>query len=178
MAWLNDRTINKAFEIYSKKVPEAHMLGYPYSPEKKIDALLVSTFYFESLRCNKMEQISEWQKHISMEKISKILVPLFANSHWSLAVIYPSLRACIIFDSLRPHHKELYLPLLEHPLVDMVVYSEQCSQQNNSDDCGIFLIYYAGCILKKSPEKIFKSIPSKVIETLRKFHIKQNKRNN
>ncbi|KAI5189464.1 hypothetical protein NEMIN01_0527 [Nematocida minor] len=172
MDWLDDTDINHFLKVFVDTTEDAVMVGHQKKIPDKIKTVVCSSFYFESLRVRGMDCISRWLEHLDLEKVQNIIFPLHSDSHWSLCLIHPSTSICFVFDPLRPVHLSLSNVLLSHSSVKIVVYSESCTQQTNGYDCGVYALYYAGCILKNKYEKIHKPI-------LRKFkkYIRRNMKN-
>ncbi|KAI5185965.1 hypothetical protein NEHOM01_1188 [Nematocida homosporus] len=165
--WLCDTTINRVLKCFSNNTPGVAMLGYPLKDGETPHTLLVSTFYFESLKSSGMLRISEWLAKIPIDTIQRMIIPLFSNHHWSLSVVYPKLGLGVVLDPLRPYHKEVSKILLQHSGVEVVLYNESVVQQTNSSDCGIYTLYYTGCLVSKKIHRLFQPVPAEFIKLMR-----------
>ncbi|KAI5181162.1 hypothetical protein NEOKW01_1381 [Nematocida sp. AWRm80] len=168
MDWLNDCAINGVLRALAKITPGTAMLGEKSSVENP-ENIICSSFYFESFRARGTASISTWGDGLDWSLVKRVIFPLFCSSHWSLCVIYPASGLCVIFDSLRPSHKELLRVLIDHPMVSVIVYSSKCVQQPNTDDCGVYALYYAGCILKNMMKRVYKPVPETFIALIRAY---------
>lgn len=176
MDWLDDTDINYFLKVFADSSDDSIMIGETKNPPTHIRTVVCSSFYFESLRIRGMECISQWLESYDLNKIQNILFPLHSDSHWSLCLIHIPSGVSVIFDPLRPAHMMLSNILLNHQLVKIVIYSTACIQQDNTYDCGVYSLYYAGCIIKNRYSQINRPVPSKFKEYIRRKKRKRKER--
>ncbi|OAG30100.1 sentrin-specific protease 1 [Nematocida displodere] len=158
--WVSDTVANKILQLLAENAEDAVFLENIEKKEDTKSTLLINSFYFESLKARGMASIDTWTEHADIRKIERIIFPIFQDSHWSLVVIYPKLKTCTVLDSLRPCHEAASAVLLQHSLIERVSYNCHCTQQSNTNDCGIFMLYFAGCIARKKTAKIYLPVPA------------------
>lgn len=168
MDWLDDSDVNYFLKVFAETTEDSFMVGGTGDIPSTISTLVCSSFYFESLRIRGMACISQWLDRFDLERVKKILFPLYSDSHWSICLIDRQTGISVIFDPLRPIHKFLSQILLSHDSVNIVIYSTHCTQQDNSYDCGVYSLYYAGCIIKKKYDRINQPVPEKFKQYIRK----------
>jgi len=136
--WLNDCIINRYMELMV-----AHYHPAPF--------VAISSFFLETLESKKTpEKLPDMTNKIA-------LIPCCLNSHWSLIVALEPHKSLVIFSSMNNQIDEDDLPLfmklrthlsaLFHTAWDLRIHTK-LKPQNNSDDCGVFVLAYARCFME------------------------------
>lgn len=167
---MGDRTINAALEKLAGEAPDCAVVGHP-APPRPPKLLVVNSFYFESLRVRGMSSISQWTEQLDHSQVEKIVFPVFASNHWSMGVLFPAARVCLLLDSLRPLHHAMSAVLLTHSDIDVVIYSKGVAQQPNGDDCGVYALYFAQCALQNQLQQVYAPVPEKFVQQVRDFEV-------
>lgn len=146
--WLNDEIINYYIELLkeSSTGQENHFH---------------QTYFYGRLRDHEgsfcYENVKNWNKDVNIFTFQNIFVPLHVNGdHWALAVIDMTTKRISYVDSLKSNDGALRgLEILNmwlcreaqrlgvpEPLDNYNLVSLECPQQDNCNDCGIFLLTF------------------------------------
>ncbi|KLJ05331.1 hypothetical protein EMPG_11178 [Blastomyces silverae] len=162
LEWLNDEVINAYLElIVDHARQEAGNSGRHDKP--KYHAF--STYFFSNLRDKGYESVRRWatRAKIGGEKllgVETVFVPIHDRSHWTLMVVRPAARTIEHFDSLGSPslgHIATAKEWLRGELGDLFVEEEWrvlpsiSPQQNNGNDCGVFLLTTAKLVSLGKP---------------------------
>lgn len=128
--WIDDSLINAYMKLL-------------VSINSSFDALDTSSFIL-------MKQ-SEWKDVLSCNfnrKVSKILIPICFNHHWSLAIIDLVNRVIEFYDSAYTYHNTIIELITQYANLKfktpfMIYTCDKMPGQQNGSDCGLFLCAYA-----------------------------------
>ena len=133
-----------------------------------------TSFFYNSLVEGGYEKVSKWTKNVDLFEYTHWFIPVVENEHWNLAVVcYPgacfddndkNLTYILFFDSLEIRNSTLakvlrdYIssewenkgkgPKLELGTHDIILYTPKIPTQDNSYDCGVFLLQYAELVMQ------------------------------
>ena len=138
--WLTDHVIDSYLSILSKNA--------------KSSFTITNTFFFRKLITKDFDGADKWSgiKSFLTKEKSKLLIPFSDKYHWSLGLVNQNNNTISIYDSLGLKHTK-FIKILNNYFINRN-YSEFkplypiVPHQNNSDDCGVFLLKYADCLLK------------------------------
>ena len=157
--WVNDEIINYYSLILKdsiNKIPQKN-------EENRIEIL--STYFSDKLKLDKennTKEIIKWEKKLNLDlnKLDKLFIPINLNNiHWTLIMVNFNNKSINYYDSKIGNIIEAnyYLDLIKEWLLSgnnnlvkvnklhwnlKVMSEEEIPQQNNNNDCGIFLCYY------------------------------------
>ena len=139
--WLNDNVIDKYYSLIVER------------SGKSVHAF--STHFFPKLNKDGYNSVSRWTKEINLFSFQLILVSVFSNSHWTLAVINVVHKEIRHYDSLNCFNKNCLEVLQEYvkneenrlPVLKSIKWrltkAKDIPKQSNMDDCGVFICKYA-----------------------------------
>lgn len=150
--WLTDDIINYYIELLRE-----NSSGYGYSTS---DYYFFQTYFYIKLRDQEgnfcFENVENWNKNIDFCSFKKLFVPMHVNgNHWALAVIDIGSKKIFYVDSLASQKTFKGMEVLimwwsrvsqqmnkadAFDKFDLVTL--KCPQQDNGDDCGIFLLTF------------------------------------
>ncbi|PKI65095.1 ubiquitin-like-specific protease ESD4 [Punica granatum] len=156
-AWLNDEVINLYLELLKERERR--------EPKKFLKCHFFNTFFYKKLACGKdgydYKSVRRWttQRKLGYSLIDcdKIFVPIHQEVHWCLAIINKKEQKFQYLDSLGGRDSRV-LGVLARYIVDEVKdkngknvdvqswkleYVDDLPEQENSYDCGMFMIKYA-----------------------------------
>jgi sentrin-specific protease 7 len=144
-------------------------------PSNKYCFYAFTSFFYNSLVEGGYEKVSKWTKNVDLFEYTHWFIPVVENEHWNLAVVcYPS--ACfddrdknityiLFFDSLEIKNSNLAKVLRDYiasewenkgkgPKIDLGthdinLYTPKIPTQDNSYDCGVFLLHYAELVMRE-----------------------------
>jgi hypothetical protein len=157
--WLNDEIINYYSLIIKEKINEISFIN----EENRVE--IFSTFFTEKLIIDnekKTNEIGKWfnKLNIDLNKLDKLLLPININNmHWVLIVVNFKIKSINYYDSKSGNSDNgiYYLDLIKNWLVSdnnnlfkenknhwnlEIINKDLIPQQNNDNDCGIFLCFY------------------------------------
>ncbi|KAH6614556.1 hypothetical protein B0J18DRAFT_374119, partial [Chaetomium sp. MPI-SDFR-AT-0129] len=158
--WLNDNIVNYGLETLKKKYDDSNNRVH-----------LFSTHFYTTLKKEKSaidyDRVRSWTKKAKLLDKDYVVVPVHEYSHWWMAIICnpggldhdigPCSYRIITLDSLNQDHSqaidrlEKYLlaefqdkktRIITKPAQQLHIKAENIPQQNNSYDCGIFILGY------------------------------------
>lgn len=153
--WLNDRLIGFAFEFFQFEQFANLMSGS--SPVTLMDPSAVQLAKF----CD-IDDLASIYSGLNLPNCQLLLIPVNNNdsntaaggSHWSLAVFERSSGAFHLFDSMADANLQdatkivrKIAPLVLGSEAKWTLLKHKCPQQQNGNDCGVFLIGFVGEIL-------------------------------
>ena len=140
--WLNDNVIDKYYSLIVER------------SDKSVHAF--STHFFPKLNKDGYTSVARWTKEINLFSFQLIFVPVFSNSHWTLAVIDVVHKEIRHYDSLNCFNKKCLEVLQEYvkneeenkmPVLKSnkwrLTKAKDIPKQSNMDDCGVFICKYA-----------------------------------
>ena len=98
--WLNDNVIDKYYSLIVER------------SDKSVHAF--STHFFPKLNKDGYTSVARWTKEINLFSFQLIFVPVFSNSHWTLAVIDVVHKEIRHYDSLNCFNKKCLEVLQEY----------------------------------------------------------------
>ena len=145
--WLNDNVI----EFYMKLIAERSMTE-AYRREKLPTVYAMSTYFFQHLMVRGPNAVKRWNKNVNIFDFDLILVPIHQEEHWCLATVDFRSPGVFYYDSMGGHNMPALSLILEYlqvehlnkrnAVLDIKRYVkeivEDCPQQENGADCGIF----------------------------------------
>ena len=157
--WVNDEIIN----YYSLILKDSINKISKKNDENRIEIL--STYFSDKLKIDKennSKDIVKWEKKLNLDlnKLDKLFIPINLNNiHWTLIMVNFNNKSINYYDSKIGNIIEAnyYLDLIKEWLLSgnnnlvkvnklhwnlKVMSEEEIPQQNNNNDCGIFLCYY------------------------------------
>lgn len=172
--WLNDEIINGYMELIrarSKRFEEDAGDDGPGSAAKSRPRVqVVNTFFYPKLSgCNShgeydYTQVRRWTKKFDVFASDYLLVPInSSNVHWTLAVVNFKDKRVEYYDSLGSTNQKVLANLLrwvgdelDHKKNEVfdasewstVGHGQDVPQQDNSDDCGVFLCKFADFVAR------------------------------
>ncbi|KAI5305131.1 hypothetical protein KEM56_005215 [Ascosphaera pollenicola] len=158
LQWLNDEVINAYLALivdYANKRQEggdADSAAAKKTGTPKYHAF--NSFFFTNLRDRGYDSVARWARRAkiggdALLSVDTVFVPVHNHMHWTLILIRPQARTIEHFDSLggpSPHHIQCVQKWLAGELRDKYkpeewkVLPSVSPQQNNSSDCGVFLL--------------------------------------
>jgi hypothetical protein len=155
-AWLNDNIVNGSF------LHVRDWVNQRAAQTENPPCAAMSTYFWPHLRDKGAAQCSRMAKRVGVrpdnfEKLKTILIPICKGAHWTLAVVFPQLKAVTHMDSFRRGHGEAYVHTAILSWVKVMLgdkYKEDewvalnidAPQQTNGYDCGVFAITNSLCI--------------------------------
>ncbi|KAK4786905.1 hypothetical protein SAY86_010738 [Trapa natans] len=155
-AWLNDEVINLYLELLKEREKR--------EPEKFLKCHFFSTFFYNKLTSKDGYDYKSVRRWTTRKKLGyglidcdKIFMPIHQKVHWCLAIINMKEQKFQYLDSLGGRNSYV-LKILANYIVDEVKdkngedldvrswdieYVEDLPKQENSYDCGMFMIKYA-----------------------------------
>ncbi|KAF7138762.1 hypothetical protein RHSIM_Rhsim07G0211800 [Rhododendron simsii] len=107
------------------------------------------------------QRVRKWTRKVNLFEKDYVFIPINFNYHWSLIVIcHPAMEKplkvpCILhMDSIKGSHtglKDLVQRKADSGSAMKKVVLAILPQQQNSFDCGLFLLHYVECFLKDAP---------------------------
>jgi len=151
--WLNDEVVNAWYANLCARLNEK--AGYVKSPTTTPKFVAYGSQWLKTATEKGIIGIQTWsrRKGIKNEKLLKaerIFFPVNSGSHWTLLTISPANKSIEYLDSLRPqgYREKRYIDLARQWLKmelgpkyndsEWTVFETTSSQQNNSNDCGVF----------------------------------------
>ena len=145
--WLNDNVI----EFYMNLIADRSMKE-AYRREKLPTVYAMSTYFFRRLMENGPSAVKRWLKNVDIFDYDLILVPIHQEEHWCLATVDFRCPGVFYYDSMGGHNMPALSLILEYlqvehlnkrnAVLDIKRYVkeivEDCPQQENGADCGIF----------------------------------------
>eukprot|EP00792_Barthelona_sp_PAP020_P004228 TRINITY_DN1977_c0_g1_i1.p1 TRINITY_DN1977_c0_g1~~TRINITY_DN1977_c0_g1_i1.p1 ORF type:complete len:544 (+),score=129.62 TRINITY_DN1977_c0_g1_i1:72-1703(+) len=158
---------------FAKHKIDESPFSLPANIEPIPSCVAFNTFFYPRLRDNGIQAVERYVQRQNIQNFDKILIPIHLGSHWTLLVINLRFKVISYFDSLsnfkgtaKPcSFNELfnfnmdfgsrnviqtinswveYSKCLENfGNFNYVVPGKRCPQQNNYDDCGLFLLAFA-----------------------------------
>lgn len=164
-AWLNDNVIGSSVRYV------ADWVNKRAADADQPPCVATNTFFWQFVEDAKpnVARVSKKQgiRPDNFTKIKTILIPINKNAHWTLAVVFPQLKAVTHMDSFRrghgdPHVHERLLNWAKTMMGSAFKQEEWVSlnidapQQTNGWDCGVFAITNSLCIaLGIDPNKAY-----------------------
>ena len=155
--WLNDNVIIGAVLAVAEYVNTQ-----ADAPKEKPKCVAFNSYFYPRLDEKGPDATKRMTrgKHITEDNffdIDSILIPICAGSHWTLALVRPSLRLVTHMDSMRAGAglkavRETVMGWVKMVLGTKFVAEEwkdveySCPRQRNGWDCGVFLITNATCV--------------------------------
>ncbi|KZZ91581.1 Ulp1 protease family protein [Ascosphaera apis ARSEF 7405] len=161
--WLNDEVINAYLALivdYAKKrrakedEDQNTTVGKPATTAATPKYHAFNSFFFSNLRDKGYDSVRRWANRAkigghALLSVDTVFVPVHNHMHWTLIIIRPQARTIENLDSLggpSPHHIQCIHTWLAGELKDKYHANEwqllptTSAQQNNSSDCGVFLL--------------------------------------
>ena len=141
--WLNDEVINFYFHLIVAKLPKVYAFG---------------SHFFPKLKSSGFKGVARWTKNVDLFSQDYILIPIHLGSHWCLAVVDVNRQSINYYDSLggKPQYiLDLLGDYLEEefqtkrksqkssPFGFGKYFINNIPQQENADDCGVFMCMFA-----------------------------------
>lgn len=155
--WLNDEVINFYMNLL---VERSQKEGLP-----RVYAF--NTFFFPKLISSSYDGVKRWTRAVDLFSFDIALVPLhFGNTHWCLAAIDFRTRHIAFYNSLGPSLEDQsclkvlldYLDCESRQRRNHALDRDSWSlkvlkvpQQENGNDCGVFVCQYAECVSRDAP---------------------------
>jgi len=125
-----------------------------------------NSFFYKALSQNGYAKVMSWNSKINIFEKDYLLIPIFGEEHWSLAVVCYPLHlffarspqpALLYFDSLGLSNAQVKCLIVEFLLCewssklgcvpelvqDLGLFFPKVPKQDNCSDCGVFLIEYS-----------------------------------
>ncbi|CAN8199485.1 unnamed protein product [Coccothraustes coccothraustes] len=157
LGWLNDRIMNFYMGLL---VERSKKEGYPA-------VYAFNTFFYSKLSSTSHKGVKKWTKGVDIFEHDVILVPIHLRIHWTLLVVDLREKTIKYFDSLGQkgdHICKTVLKYLEEEsrekrnieltASEWTLHSmgtEEIPQQNNGNDCGVFVCKFADFISRDKP---------------------------
>uniref|UniRef100_A0A8D2MIW7 Ubiquitin-like protease family profile domain-containing protein n=1 Tax=Zonotrichia albicollis TaxID=44394 RepID=A0A8D2MIW7_ZONAL len=157
LGWLNDRIMNFYMGLL---VERSKKEGYPA-------VYAFNTFFYSKLSSTSHKGVKKWTKDVDIFEHDVIFVPIHLRIHWTLLVIDLREKTIKYFDSLGQkgdHICKTVLKYLEEEsrekrnieltASEWTLHSmgtEEIPQQNNGNDCGVFVCKFADFISRDKP---------------------------
>ncbi|NWZ89079.1 SENP2 protease, partial [Nesospiza acunhae] len=157
LGWLNDRIMNFYMGLL---VERSKKEGYPA-------VYAFNTFFYSKLSSTSHKGVKKWTKGVDIFEHDVILVPIHLRIHWTLLVVDLREKTIKYFDSLGrkgDHICKTVLKYLEEEsrekrnieltASEWTLHSmgtEEIPQQNNGNDCGVFVCKFADFISRDKP---------------------------
>ncbi|CAL8280994.1 unnamed protein product [Lota lota] len=174
--WLNDQVIN----MYGELIME--------STDNKVHFL--NSFFHHQLEMKGYEGVRRWTKQVNLFSKRLLLVPVHLEVHWSLVAIDPVHRSIQLYDSEWMALPEVTLGILKYLTSEakekrqklfqtgwVVSANKETPQQNNENDCGVFVLEYCKRLAFRKPlafsQKEIPNIRKRIYKELceRKLHV-------
>ena len=130
--------------------------------ESFTDVYSFSTFFYPKLSSGGYKAVYRWAKGVDMVSQRLLLFPVHLETHWCLAAVdIPNCRISY-YDSLGNNNQtclenlERYMSKKFHntklsSTVWHCVNHHDIPMQENSSDCGVFMVMFARCLAYKKP---------------------------
>lgn len=149
--WLNDTIINFYLEMLKNHAKKRGTNFYAFT-----------TFFYTKLLRDHERTLNEFPE-INFDAFDFLLIPIHETNHWTLFIFDIKQKTFEFLDSLGGKLDMQKFRLLKYFFVNYkekfklnygikLQNSLKCSQQSNSYDCGVFVLYFAKC---KTEQKSF-----------------------
>ncbi|XP_059915902.1 sentrin-specific protease 5-like isoform X2 [Gadus macrocephalus] len=174
--WINDQVIN----MYGELIME--------STDNKVHFL--NSFFHHQLEMKGYEGVRRWTKQVDLFSKQLLLVPVHLEVHWSLVAVDPEHRSIRLYDSEFTALPEVTLGILKYLISEakeksqelfqtgwVVSANQETPQQNNENDCGVFVLEYCKRLALRKPldfsQKEIPHIRKRIYKELceRKLHL-------
>lgn len=160
--WINDEVIDFFMKMFQERDDKLS------SKKKKRGSHFYSCYFLHLLLYNGYDysNVETWAKQFNIFEKDKIFCPInLNNSHWGLVVIFVQEKKIIYYDSMGIKGNEYLVGALRYMENEASIYGHEfdCDEwelisydrglptQENSYDCGVFVIMYADYISSGLP---------------------------
>lgn len=156
--WLNDEVVNGYVQLLRERS------GCRVAPAAGPMLFLSSFFYARMFERNEYsyQAVHRWTRRVDVLRKEKIFIPVnIHQAHWMLAVIEPTQALVSLYDSMGSTLAEVKQVLLSwardetasrgQPARAWRAVQQPCRQQDNSNDCGVYMLKTMDFISKERP---------------------------
>ena len=160
--WLNDEIINFFLKLCEEK---DRKISNQVSTWKS-NAFMNSYFYYKLVESDggfNFSNVASWTKNVNVFSCNHVFIPInFKNLHWALVVISMTSREIKYLDSVSKDGMEIMVNLNRWLVYESMAKRKtglspfklrniSCPQQDNSYDCGVFVLSFIDLISNNLP---------------------------